>query len=108
MATHKIINFKLVQYASMHYENQFGEMIRNKPKGRTIYGGLKVVDDSEAIPYYMDYPNETQLERARRLGIIDQWRPIVVFTYSSNKTVCFTGEKAKSMWEGWSKYIFDK
>ena len=109
MAKHSIINLRSVAFATMYYVNQYGHTRRNKPRGETIFDGTVVVDrEAVAYPWYHDYPNETELERARRLEILDDWRPVTRFVFSKRHSVKFTDEKAIEMWKAWSAYIFNK
>jgi hypothetical protein len=58
--------------------------------------------------FHPDYPNETCLKRAARLGIIDKWIPEVYFQVTAGCGVIYTGNKAVSMYDLWKAKIFGK
>ena len=100
------IDLKKVQYATLHYVNQFGLSYPYLPKRPSVNG--MYISDKEMAAYHNLYPGETMLERARRLEILDRWKPVVTFQFAANHTVQFKGNKAKSMWKAWQSHIFGK
>lgn len=52
--------------------------------------------------------NETMLDRAVKLMIIDVWIPYTTFQLSNNHSLTYTGDKAQSLWKAWNERIFNK
>ena len=104
MNTRTVIDIKKVQHASFIYRNQSGLIADTMPKSPSVNG--EHIEPNLVAGYHMEYPGETMVERALRLGIIDRWTPVVVFTFAANHNVTYTGKKATDMWKAWNKYIF--
>ena len=106
MPKQPILNFRTVQFATMYYVQQNGYVQKNKPRKPTVYGYRELTDEL-AFPLLDEYPRETLRERAVRLDIVDEWTPVTTFHVTANRTVKYRGEKAKSMWNAWSEYVFN-
>lgn len=100
-----VVDLNKVQFGSVHYVNQYGDIKQKKPDYPTVYGKEVVY---EYAAYHPDFPGETMLQRAVRLDILDKWTPICIFQLSANHTLTYTGEKAISMWKAFNIKIFKK
>lgn len=95
-----------VAYAQFCYINQEGSIRLQKPTFVTVRNeGL--VEDRYAR-YHPDYPEETLEERAKRLDIIDVWKPFLRMQFANTHCLEYTGKKALQLWEAWNAYIFGK
>jgi len=101
----KIVDLKKVQWAEYFYENQEGLGKREKPSGPTVRG---MPVGKEIAHYHLDYPGETMIERARRLDILDKWKPVCVMQLQANRTLRFVGEKAIKMFKAYQARIYGK
>jgi hypothetical protein len=99
------VDFRKVQWCAYFYINQEGLQKRCKPVRPTVRG-LEIGDDVALA--HPDYPQETMLERAKRLGILDVWTPKCVLHISANRCLCFSGKKAVTIHLAYRKYIYDK
>lgn len=101
-----ILDLNKVQHASFWYVNQEGNIVGKCPPTGTVRGRL--ISIFEIAPYHPEYPGELMLQRAVRLGIIDNWQPVCSFQLTANHSIVYTGPKAVSMWKAWNEKIFNK
>lgn len=99
----KVVDLKKVQWASLTYWNQHGNVKAYKPITSTVFG--ETVRDEYAA-YHPSYPQERMLERATRLGILDVWIPHLTLQLTANHQLVYTGEKALSIWKAWQSKIY--
>ena len=105
MSTQLVIDFKAVAYARFYYLSQDGLLRHFKPSTYSVHGTL-IESGVYAIPLLPEYPHETQLERARRLGILDVWSPHCSLYLRNNHSLRFTGSKAVKVWKQYNAHIF--
>lgn len=74
------------------------------PKFNTVHG--VVIDNNEYAYPHMDYPLETCLERAIRLGILDVWIPTLFIKMQGNTRLTIQGPRALSIWKTYSAKEF--
>jgi len=99
-----IINLNKVDYMRFYYTNQYGQMLNHAPTG--IYSvRLEQVSSNRPAHFHPQYPGETELDRAKRLGLLDFWTPVTCFKITCNETVIYTGQKALVMRDLWWKKI---
>lgn len=96
----RVVSLAHVQYMEMQYVNQYGQSATKKPSFPTVR--LERADNTVAA-YHSDYPNETLLERARRLNLLDDWRLQVRVIFTANKSLVFFGKRARSLWSAWKE-----
>lgn len=100
-----VIDLSKVQWAYTGYQNQYGDrrdsLIYPSSHGVGFFG-------NELAPRLANYPNETLLQRAARLGVLDLWIPFTKFQLSANHCLIYTGTKAQQMWKAWNTRIFSK
>lgn len=101
------IDIKKARYASFGFVNQEGNISSHQHKMPTVNGSTFMENDY-AYPLDHNYPNETRIERARRLDILDRWTPIVIFIFTKYDRVEFRGERAKSLWQAYNAFMFSK
>lgn len=99
----RVVDLKKVQWAKFFYENQEGLRRSQYMQQPSVRGIL--IAEGYAYPY-PDYPLETNLERATRLGILDIWEPVCLMQLQANRILHFTGDKAKKMWRAWNTRIY--
>lgn len=98
-----VFDMNKVSYAWFFYRNQLGVTLRNRPIKPTV----NAVEFANVIAPWTDaYPGETMLERAKRLQILDCWKPVVRLRMSAADVLEYTGDKAKSIWREWNKRQF--
>jgi len=56
--------------------------------------------------YHPSWPNETEWQRAERLGLLDVWTPVCSFQLTANHSVTYTGKKAIAMYAAWRAKVF--
>lgn len=83
-----------VAYFKFFYENQEGLRVKHKPEFPSARGVR--LDNIQAFPH-VDYPNETLLERARRLDILDAWTPVCVVQMCNSHSITYCGAEAIKM-----------
>lgn len=103
MKPQRTINFDKVQWADYWYVNQCGETKRCKPTEPTVHG---IPVGNRMAPWHHQYPFETMLERATRLGILDKWTPRCRLVISANRELTYTGLQAAKMWQRYNNYIY--
>lgn len=103
-----ILDLNKVQHASFWYVNQYGQIKTPQIKPCPFSIRMTPVSDLELAMYHPDYPNETELQREIRLGLMDIWTPVVSFQLTANHNIVYTGPKAVSMWKAWNEKIFNK
>lgn len=101
-----VVDLRKVQYAWLYWENQWRNVCAIKPKTPSVYG-VKI-PPNEYAHFHTDYPNETCIERARRLDILDKWHPVLKLQLTANHRLTYTGNKALSIWKEWNSRIFGK
>ena len=92
-----------VLHMTFWWTNQEAMRVRTKPKGFTARG--RPVGDEPAMPHEL-YPGETMLERARRLDLIDHWRPVVYVKQPCNHGLMYEGRRALEIWKAWNARVF--
>lgn len=98
-----IVDLNKVQWATFFYRNQHGQIRTNIPSNVTVRGESVTLSLAYSHP---DYPGETEIERARRLGITDVWTPVLRLKLQANECLEYTGSKAFSLREAWNAKIF--
>lgn len=101
-----VCDLNKVQWAEFSYINQHGHKTFFKPVRYSVYG--VTYDKDELALYHADYPKETVIQRATRLGILDVWTPQIILKFSANETLVYTGEKAISIHKTWCAKIYGK
>ena len=102
----KIVDLKKVAYTHFYYTNLEDNIhVRNKPQQPTV-AGQAFDTNAFAYPWLLEYPLETALERAFRLGILDIWIPCCVVQLSNGHSLRYTGKKALAIDAAWRAKIF--
>lgn len=101
-----IVSVSKIAYAVFYWRS--GEYERFlKPKLPTVHGCE--IEPNEFAAYHTDYPQETLVERARRLDLLDsQWVPVFKLILNNGHTLEYTGKKALSLKEKYSSQQFGK
>ena len=108
-SNHIVIDLNKVAYARHYYENQHGHTKRLLPGGPTCFGDrLREDQYTMPVPGEKHTVKETEVETAKRLGIIDRWFPVTRFQFANTHCIEYTGEKAQAMWKAWNEKIFKK
>jgi len=98
-----ICDIQKVQWASLHYRNQWGDMRRLKPKTITVHN--TPVTEAEIA---WNSGGRPLIDVAKEKGIIDVWTPVLRLQFSANHQLVYTAEKALSLWKAWQSKIFGK
>ena len=102
-----VVDLNKVQWAKFYYRNQHGQT-----KGRTspLFPTVRLVpiEPAALAHFHPDYPDETEYQRAKRLGILDIWNPELCLKLHSSGYLIYTGDKAITLWKTWSAKIFGK
>ena len=101
-----VLDLNKVQWGRFYYRNQHGQTRNTLPEPYTITIHGDVINEDEPVHFHPEYPDETALDRAKRLGILDWWTPEVYFKVAANAAVIYTGDKAVSMNKAWREKIF--
>lgn len=101
----RTIDFNKIQWAEYWYENQFGESARTRLMSPSVHGVMLGEPNAYALPH-PDYPHETVIERARRLGILDKWTAVCQFIITANRTLTFRGDDATKKWRAYNKHVY--
>lgn len=101
------IDFKKVQWATYHWINGKGDERKTKPDYFTA-NGTPIINGDKAYPYLPEYPSESTLERAKRLDILDVWKPVCQLHITANRTLTFTGNRATQIWKAYNAHIYGK
>lgn len=59
-------------------------------------------------PFVQGFECETMLERAKRLGILDEWTAVLRLTMKNGHPLMFKGDRAIKLHEAWNAYVFSK
>ncbi len=87
-----VVDFKAVSHARFYYKNQFGEVIRCKPKAPSVHAATQTNPDRIAL--------------ATRLGITDRWTAQCILQLRNNHSLSFVGNKAKEMFKAYNAHIY--
>lgn len=101
-----VVDLRKVQWAQLKWKNQLGLCVRCKPSYPTVNGDIAWL--KPAFPPHKDHPNETLLQRAERLKLLDMWTPVLVLELSANHRLTYSGKKALALWKAWNARIFGK
>lgn len=101
-----VLDLNKVQWAKYYWINQYGDRRHIDVTVPTVRS--QPVFDSEYAAYHPDYPCETELERAKRLDLLDIWQPVCYMQLTANHSVTFTGTKATTMWKMWCAKILNR
>lgn len=106
---HIVCDLSKVIYAKHYYENQHGQTRRLLPGNETSFGEiLKANQFHRHIEGDKSTYAETEVEAAKRLGIIDVWQPVTRIQFANSHAIEYTGAKAQSIWQAWNERIFSK
>lgn len=101
-----VVNLSKVSYATFFYVNQHLNLCcHTNPKQPSVNG---IVVDNSYAAYHCDYPLETEIERARRLDILDVWTPVVKLQLSNNHSLTYKGKQAIALWNVWKVKCFSR
>lgn len=104
----KIVDLGKVAYTHLFYSNLEDNIhLRTKPRQPTVYG-TPFDTDAYAIPWLLEYPLETNLERAFRFNMLDIWIPCCVVQLSNGHSLRYIGPKALSIHKTFSATVFNK
>lgn len=101
-----ILDLRKVQHGTLWWVNQHGEHLSYCPGYTTWH--CKEISDVEKALFHPDYPDESMLKRAKRLGYTDVWKLVVYFQLTANHRITYTDDKASDMWKAWNAYVFAK
>lgn len=100
----KLLDIKKVRYAWFYYMNQDGSKCSVKPRKPSVHGVF--FDENERALAHDLYPDELAIDRAKRLGILDVWFPVLKCELAAHRTLTFTGDKALKLWDIWKGRIY--
>lgn len=103
--TQLTIDLNSVAYISFYYLSQYGSVRRTKPKLPSVRGVYFKPD--ELAPAHIKFPNETMMNRAKRLNCLDEWKPICIYQFRNNHSMRFSGEQAIQRKNQYNKHIFN-
>lgn len=103
----RTIDLKKVQWCDYYWINGKGDTRRTKPQFDTV-NDSPVSNVAIAYPLLQESPHETMLERAKRLGILDVWKPVCRIHITANRCLTYTGEKATKFWQAYNAHIYKK
>lgn len=101
-----IVDLSKVQYANFYYTNQYGVRRVVRPTTATVRG--EYINDKGFALFHPDYPKETCIDRAVRLGIVDRWIPTCLLKLQANCCLIYTGDKAISIYKAFCERQFNK
>lgn len=101
-----IVDLNKVQYAHFYYTNQYGISVNREPNYPTVRS-QSIAPDDFAL-FHPDWPKETILRRAMRLGLLDVWTPTLYLKLQANSCLIYTGDKAISIYNAWKEKVFGK
>ena len=96
-----VVDLGKAQWCTFYYKNQYDNVRKRKPTKPTVSGCL--VKDEMHIN-----GKQTMLEYATEHKLLDVWTPICRVVLTANKSLRYTGDKAKSIWKEWNRRIFKK
>ncbi len=96
------IDFSAISHSLFHYRNQFGEIVRIKPRQPTVHGGQKIPDGK------CFGEDGLVSERVKRLGYVDEWTPVCILQFRNNHSLTFTGQKAVDMNKNYKAHIYGR
>lgn len=103
---HTVLDLSKCQHGTFYYVNQYGQQSRKLPESSSVR--LQHVNRMDYAFPHPDYPGETEWERAKRLELLDVWKPVVVFQLTANHSITYTGNKAIILWKAFNARIFSK
>src|ERR1700722_5869862 len=98
------LDLRKIIYVSLIYKNACGNIRTHKPKEPSVHG--IVFEPDEYAFYHTDYPLETNMERALRLGILDIWIPYAHIRAQGGVRLNYYGEDALKFWKRWNAHIY--
>lgn len=99
-----IVNLDKVAYANFFWSNGKGNTRFVKPDYFTVNG--QQIDAHALARCHDDWPRETEVERAKRLMILDVWYPVIVFQLSNSHSLKYTGKRALALRDAWNAKVF--
>jgi hypothetical protein len=99
-----VVDLEKCQWAKLVYRNQYGQTRKDVPTWASVRNEtLRLYELAYPHP---EYPKETELERAERLGLVDEWTPELTLKLTANEYLVYVGDKALSIWKTWNAKIF--
>ena len=99
-----VFDMNKVQYARFFYRNQWGNTKVKKPKYSTY--GVEFNPEELAFANTSNDKKMTLLEKAKQLGILDRWTPVIRLQFASNHSLTYTGARAISIRDTWNAKQF--
>lgn len=97
-----VVDLRKVGYAILYWRS--GEYHRAlKPNVPTVRG---IELQEEKALNHPDFPDETVIERAKRLELLDKWVPVFHCVLNNGHTLEFTGKKALALANKYNSMIF--
>ncbi len=106
MSHSTLLNLRHVTHTFTWWDNGRGVQCKKIPPTPTANGCL-IVPNFRAYPHPL-FPNETELERAKRLGILDQWTFVVEFILHKGHKLTFKGEKAQELYNIYKGVVYNR
>lgn len=110
---HTVLDLNKVAYANLSwFTHGQASVQRLKPRTPTVNGTR--VDPQDFCPAVVGkdgkeiYPRELAIERAKRRGLVDVWRPQVTLQLCNSHSVVYTGKKAQRIYREFSRRQFSK
>lgn len=102
-----VFDIKNVSYALLYWRNKEDNIHLAKEPEYYSTNGV-IFNAKEFAPYIAGYELETTLDRARRLGILDEWTAVIKLTLKNGHPLTFEGERAISIWKAWNAQVFSR
>lgn len=99
-----VFDMNKVQYARFFYRNQWGDTRVKKPKYSTY--GVEFNPSELAFVNTSNDKKMTLLEKAKQLGILDVWTPVIRLQFAANHSLIYIGAKALSIRDAWNAKQF--
>lgn len=101
-----VLDLNSVAYANSYWRNQHGQIRKYKPTLPTANGSM--FNPNEYASYHHSFPQETMMERAMRLDILDTWTFVECLQLRNSHSLSYTGKKGRAMQQAFNAKVFSK
>lgn len=115
-----VVSLRSVQWARFYYENQYGQRIDTLqlPLDKQLHLREKRLKREDFFSVRNEWftreetafrgDGRTLYEIVKEQGKLDVWTPHVRLVITANRSLIYTGQKARSIYEAWQALQFSK
>ena len=107
MSTNTLPNLHKVSHVFTWWDNGRGVQCKKEPQHPSA-NGMPIQSIHSLAMWHPLFPDETELERAIRLGILDTWYFVCELIMNNGHKLVYKGEAAVKIYDSYKGIVFSK